>query len=274
MKPILVASAVALAAPALAQTTTTAQPTPPPTTSETMPGQAPTTPMQKPPVGQTMPTTTPGQTMPPAEEQMRMPAMPHEGQMPTTTTTTGTTPSTMPPGTTTGTMTPPSGAAATTGTPAGAEPSTTGAGMAGTSPERSGMMGAAPGSQMPTLARWDFRGDMGKIGTRDWGVGQHMASTGGMGTGGAAMGGPIDVDSQWSTMSPTGAALTPLQFGVWMLEAYGQDVDKPVMASLHSRRSNLPAVQVLNVTAGALAEADTNHDWHVSREELAAFAGS
>lgn len=84
-----------------------------------------------------------------------------------------------------------------------------------------------------------------------------------------AMGGPID----WAAIGGDDGHLTPLEFGIWYLEAQGQDIDRMVAESLRSRASNLPAVQVLNVTAAALAQADVNHDWRVSREELQAFTG-
>jgi hypothetical protein len=136
-----------------------------------------------------------------------------------------------------------------------------------------------------TMANWNFGGDWGEIGSADWGVGAGTAMAGNMspGVSGAAsglaaptytgVGGPIDVASQWSTISPRGGDLTPLEFGLWVLEQNGKDVDRQVEATRRSRASHLPAIQVLNVTAGALAQADTNGDWRVSQSELQAFAG-
>lgn len=238
MKPILIASAVALAAPAFAQYPTTEQ-VPPPPARGTMTGQ------ETPPAAE-MP-------MSPEEHDKMMKEMKEKAKGKTEAETAA--PATEAPG--------------EMATPAA--PATEAAPAAPT--EATATATAAPpmAPANPTLARWDFRGDMGKIGTRDWGVGSHMGAGG---TSAMGMGGPIDVESQWSTMSPSGAALTPLEFGVWILDAHGQKVDQPVEATKRSRKDNLPAVQVLNVTAGALAEADTNHDWRVSREELMAFTGS
>jgi hypothetical protein len=88
----------------------------------------------------------------------------------------------------------------------------------------------------------------------------------------AGVGGPLDIDALWPSISGTGADLTPLEFGTWLLETQGQDIEAQVEATRHGRSANLPAVQVLNVTAAALARADSNRDWRVSREELRAFA--
>lgn len=87
------------------------------------------------------------------------------------------------------------------------------------------------------------------------------------------VGGPIDIPSQWAAISPRGADLTPLEFGIWMLEQNGENVDRRVESTRRSRAADLPAIQVLNVTAGALAQADTNGDWRVSQSELQAFVG-
>lgn len=124
-----------------------------------------------------------------------------------------------------------------------------------------------------TMANWNFSGDWGEIGTPNWGVGAMTTAQAQTSAGYTGMGGPIDVATQWSTISSGGSDLTPLEFGVWLLEANGKDVEARVDSTLRSRASNLPAIQVLNVTAGALAEADTNGDWRVSQAELTAFAG-
>lgn len=116
---------------------------------------------------------------------------------------------------------------------------------------------------------WDYSGDWGEIGSPDWGTNRSMVRTN---TSATAMGGPIDVDAEWSIYATDASRLSPLEFGVWMLEAGGQDVEQQVEASMRSRASNLPAIQVLNVTADALAQADLNGDWYVSREEMMRFA--
>jgi hypothetical protein len=136
------------------------------------------------------------------------------------------------------------------------------------------------------LASWRFGSDPGRIGTADYGLaaatgmgGQGSAGIGasGMqgqtGTGYTGMGGPLDIDNQWSSISASGGDLTPLDFGTWLLQQNGQDVERQVGSTLRSRASNLPAIQVLNLTAGAFAQADLNNDMRVSRDELRAFAG-
>lgn len=128
---------------------------------------------------------------------------------------------------------------------------------------------------------WNFSGDLGAIGSPEWGT--RISESPSIATADASMaasstytgmGGPIDVDAEWAAIAPAGDQLTPLEFGIWLLEENGQDVDGQVESSLRSRASNLPAVQVLNVTARALAQADTNRDWRVSRDELMVFAAA
>lgn len=107
-----------------------------------------------------------------------------------------------------------------------------------------------------------------------------MRTTGtatGASTGSAAstgMGGPADIQRQWGSYDSDGnGSLTPLEFGKWMMEANGQGaMNARVDATRTGRQSNLPAINVLNMTAGALARADTNGDWMVSREELMAYS--
>ncbi len=65
--------------------------------------------------------------------------------------------------------------------------------------------------------------------------------------------------------------LTPLEFGSWIMAAQGQDVTATVEKSQHSKKSNLPAVKVLNATSGQFAKADTDKDKAISPNELAAF---
>lgn len=245
MKPILIASVVALATPALAQypTSEPMPPTPPPVT-----GASPSQEMA--PAQEMAPTEMP---MTPEEHAKMKKGMKEKAKAKTEAKAKAKT-------------------EAETAAPA-SEMAAPAAPAAEAAPAPATTTAAAPATPPanPTLAHWDFKGDMGKIGTPNWGVGSHMGTGG---TSAMGMGGPIDVASQWSSVSPTGAALTPLQFGVWLLDAYGQKVDRPVEATKRGRKANLPAIQVLNVTAGALSEADTNHDWRVSREELMAFAGS
>ena len=107
-----------------------------------------------------------------------------------------------------------------------------------------------------------------------------MPGTGGNAAGGTGsatstgMGGPADIQGQWSSYDSDGnGSLTPLEFGKWMMEANGQGaMNARVDATRTGRQSNLPAINVLNMTAGALARADTNGDWMVSREELMAYS--
>ena len=65
--------------------------------------------------------------------------------------------------------------------------------------------------------------------------------------------------------------LTPLEFGSWVLAARGQDVTAQVEKSKTSKRANLPAVKVLNATAGDFAKADTDKDHMISPNELAVY---
>ena len=65
--------------------------------------------------------------------------------------------------------------------------------------------------------------------------------------------------------------LTPLEFGTWVMAARGQDVTAQVEKTKTSKRANLPAVKVLNATAGDFAKADTDKDRMVSPNELAVF---
>ncbi|MDQ3139867.1 MAG: hypothetical protein M3Q15_03995 [Pseudomonadota bacterium] len=125
-----------------------------------------------------------------------------------------------------------------------------------------------------TMRNWNWSGDMGTIGATDYGANRGMMSAGTTTSASSGMGGPLDIDGQWSSYASAGSMeLTPLEFGVWMLEANGHDLDAQVAASRRSRAANLPAVQVLNLTSGALAQADTNRNWRVSREELMRFTG-
>lgn len=141
---------------------------------------------------------------------------------------------------------------------------------------------AAPSAQAQRLSHFDFSGDWGEIGGAEWGVagGATMSADATTATGEAGMsapagvGGPIDVASEWSELSPSGEALTPLAFGTWVLEQNGKDVGAKVEKSKRSRAANLPAVQVLNVTAGAFAEADADNDMRISQAELQTFAGA
>lgn len=148
---------------------------------------------------------------------------------------------------------------------------------------------AAPASRY-TMSNWNFAGDWGRIGTADWGTrasmpssmqsdpamtGSTYAASNSTGTvAETGVGGPLDIDSQWGELSSNGTDLTPLEFGTWMLEAQGQTVESQVEATKRGRAANLPAVQVLNVTGMAFAEADMDNDMRVSREELRAFAGA
>ena len=65
--------------------------------------------------------------------------------------------------------------------------------------------------------------------------------------------------------------LTPLEFGTWVIAAHGQDMTAQVEKTKTSKQVNLPAVKVLNATAGDFAKADTDKDRMVSPDELAVF---
>lgn len=65
--------------------------------------------------------------------------------------------------------------------------------------------------------------------------------------------------------------LTALEFGTWVLAARGQDVTAQVEKTKTSKKANLPAIKVLNATAGDFAKADTDKDRAISPNELAVF---
>ncbi|PTQ08524.1 hypothetical protein CLG96_15070 [Sphingomonas oleivorans] len=66
-------------------------------------------------------------------------------------------------------------------------------------------------------------------------------------------------------------SLTALEFGTWLLAASGQDVTAQVEKSKAGKSANLPAVKVLNATAGEFAKADKDHSRSISPEELTAY---
>jgi len=80
------------------------------------------------------------------------------------------------------------------------------------------------------------------------------------------------VQSGWATYD-TGnkGALTPLEFGKWVMAAQGQDLSAQVDRTRQSRAANLPAVRVLNATAAAFSKADTNKDRAIQPDELTNF---
>lgn len=87
------------------------------------------------------------------------------------------------------------------------------------------------------------------------------------------MGGPLNIESNWSRFDmDSNGMLSPLEFGMWVMETNGQDMSAAVEADMRGRASGNAAVEVLNATAGALAQVDSNGDWKVSREELAMIA--
>lgn len=80
------------------------------------------------------------------------------------------------------------------------------------------------------------------------------------------------VNAEWAKYDEGNKGkLTPLEFGSWILAAQGQDVTASVEKTQHSKKSNLPAVKVLNATSGQFAKADTDKDKAISPNELAAF---
>ncbi|WP_106639679.1 hypothetical protein [Allosphingosinicella vermicomposti] len=87
------------------------------------------------------------------------------------------------------------------------------------------------------------------------------------------MGGPLNIESNWGRFDAGSKGyLTPLEFGEWVMETNGQNMSAAIDKTLRSRASGIASVQVLNNTAGALAQVDSNHDWRVSRDELASIA--
>ena len=68
-------------------------------------------------------------------------------------------------------------------------------------------------------------------------------------------------------------ALTPLEFGTWVMAAQGQDVNARTTAR-GGKVSRPSAARVLNATAAAFAKADANHDHLISPDELTAFLGA
>lgn len=141
-----------------------------------------------------------------------------------------------------------------------------------------------PETERRGLGAWLDMGDMGVLGAREWGLGTTWGShayagldmdepAGAEDQAYGGMGGPLDIDAQWSGIGGGADGLDRLAFGTWLLEQSGQNVERQVEATRRSRAANLPAVQVLNVTGGAFAEADANRDMRISREELRAFAG-
>lgn len=268
MKPLLLVSAIALAAPALAQSTTTGTNTQT-NTSTTGTASGPNDDVGA-VGGNTVNSQNPTHTPFDADDDDDDSAADHSAMGHSTTgTAAGTTAGSIG---TSGTV---SGTGATQGTM-----TTSGTGTTGMTGQTSAWSNS-PAMSGRTMANWDFSGDWGEIGSSDWGVGTGTSMAGtttpgtvsGQSSGYTGVGGPIDVASQWSAISSTGGDLTPLEFGLWLLEQNGKDVDRQVEATRRSRASNLPAIQVLNVTAGALAQADANGDWRVSQSELQAFAG-
>lgn len=88
-----------------------------------------------------------------------------------------------------------------------------------------------------------------------------------------AMGGPLNIESNWDRFDEGAKGyLTPLEFGEWVMETNGQNMAAEIDKTRRSRAAGSASVQVLNDTAGALSQVDANHDWRVSREELASIA--
>ena len=80
------------------------------------------------------------------------------------------------------------------------------------------------------------------------------------------------VQAEWAKYDKGNkGSLTPLEFGEWVMAANGQDMTTQVASTRTSKMANLPAVKVLNATAGAFSKADTNKDRSVSPDELTTF---
>lgn len=80
------------------------------------------------------------------------------------------------------------------------------------------------------------------------------------------------ISQNWAKYDPDNkGALTPLQFGAWVMAAQGQDMSAQIDKTRTSRAAGLPATKVLNATAGEFSRADTNGDRTISREELKAY---
>lgn len=100
----------------------------------------------------------------------------------------------------------------------------------------------------------------------DTAVSTTQAQPGATGTTSAA------VQAEWAKYDKGNkGSLTPLEFGEWVMAANGQDLTTQVASTRTSKRANLPAVKVLNATAGAFSKADTNKDRMVSPDELTSF---
>lgn len=80
------------------------------------------------------------------------------------------------------------------------------------------------------------------------------------------------VNAEWAKYDEGNKGkLTALEFGTWVLAARGQDVTAQVEKTKTSKKANLPAIKVLNATAGDFAKADTDKDRSISPNELAVF---
>lgn len=213
MKPLLVASAFALAAPAVAQDMTTDDMGKPPATTTT----TPQTPEMAPPIEPTQDAATTATPSEAAEAQ----ADADESEDSMTTTTTD------------------SMSDATTTQATDMNATATAADQTGvTSEATAATTAAATPPAAPTMPA------------------------------GTAMGGP----SNWAEFDgDSDGNLTPLEFGKLVMDAKGQPVGAEVDATLRSRESNLPSVQVLNGTSAELARIDTDRNWMVSQAELQAY---
>ncbi|QPQ55283.1 hypothetical protein IC614_01305 [Allosphingosinicella flava] len=88
-----------------------------------------------------------------------------------------------------------------------------------------------------------------------------------------SMGGPLNIETNWGRFDTDGDdSLSPLEFGLWVMEASGKDMGAAVEKELRGRSPGNAAVGLLNETSAALVQVDANGDWRISREELALIA--
>jgi cytoskeletal protein RodZ len=91
----------------------------------------------------------------------------------------------------------------------------------------------------------------------------------------ASTGAAASVQADWGKYDKENTGyLTPLQFGSWVLASRGQDMTAQVEKTRQSKKAGLPAVKVLNATAGEFVKADADHDRKITPAELSAYLGA
>ena len=78
--------------------------------------------------------------------------------------------------------------------------------------------------------------------------------------------------AEWAKYDKGGKGyLTALEFGTWAMAKQGNDVGDVVEKTKTSKKSDLPAVKVLNATGSMFLKADKNGDRHITPDELAGY---